>query len=73
MLLEIRSTELLSVSGSKSMAWYSSTDCGMAMNPKDHPHGGGEGRSKSGHHPVSLGVSHVGVLLLETERNILVN
>ena len=26
---------------------------GMAMNPKDHPHGGGEGRSKSGHHPVS--------------------
>lgn len=26
---------------------------GMAMNPVDHPHGGGEGRSKSGHHPVS--------------------
>jgi len=26
---------------------------GMAMNPKDHPHGGGEGRSKSGRHPVS--------------------
>lgn len=26
---------------------------GMAMNPVDHPHGGGEGRSKSGAHPVS--------------------
>ncbi len=26
---------------------------GMAMNPIDHPHGGGEGRSKSGSHPVS--------------------
>lgn len=26
---------------------------GMAMNPIDHPHGGGEGRSKSGAHPVS--------------------
>ena len=26
---------------------------GMAMNPVDHPHGGGEGRSKSGKHPVS--------------------
>lgn len=26
---------------------------GMAMNPVDHPAGGGEGRSKSGQHPVS--------------------
>ncbi len=26
---------------------------GMCMNPVDHPHGGGEGRSKSGSHPVS--------------------
>lgn len=26
---------------------------GMAMNPVDHPHGGGEGRSKGGNHPVS--------------------
>ena len=26
---------------------------GMAMNPVDHPHGGGEGRSKSGSHPQS--------------------
>jgi len=26
---------------------------GAAMNPIDHPHGGGEGRSKGGRHPVS--------------------
>jgi large subunit ribosomal protein L2 len=26
---------------------------GMAMNPVDHPHGGGEGRSKSGAHPTT--------------------
>ena len=26
---------------------------GTAMNPVDHPHGGGEGRTKSGRHPVS--------------------
>lgn len=26
---------------------------GMAMNPIDHPHGGGQGRSKGGNHPVT--------------------
>lgn len=26
---------------------------GMVMNPVDHPHGGGEGRSKGGNHPSS--------------------
>lgn len=26
---------------------------GSAMNPVDHPHGGGEGKSKGGRHPVS--------------------
>ncbi len=26
---------------------------GTAMNPHDHPHGGGEGRTKGGRHPVS--------------------
>lgn len=26
---------------------------GMCMNPVDHPHGGGEGRSKGGNHPCS--------------------
>ena len=27
---------------------------GTAMNPIDHPHGGGEGRTKGGRHPVGL-------------------
>ena len=27
---------------------------GTAMNPVDHPHGGGEGRTKGGRHPVSF-------------------
>ncbi|MFA6409884.1 MAG: 50S ribosomal protein L2, partial [Gammaproteobacteria bacterium] len=26
---------------------------GVAMNPIDHPHGGGEGRGAAGRHPVS--------------------
>lgn len=26
---------------------------GMAMNPVDHPHGGGEGKTKSGSHPMT--------------------
>ena len=26
---------------------------GSAMNPIDHPHGGGEGKTNSGRHPVS--------------------
>ena len=26
---------------------------GSAMNPVDHPHGGGEGKSNSGRHPVT--------------------
>jgi large subunit ribosomal protein L2 len=26
---------------------------GTCMNPIDHPHGGGEGRTKGGRHPVS--------------------
>ncbi|MDO4558572.1 MAG: 50S ribosomal protein L2, partial [Planctomycetia bacterium] len=35
---------------------------GTAMNPIDHPHGGGEGRTKGGRHPVSpTGLSAKGV------------
>ena len=34
---------------------------GSAMNPVDHPHGGGEGKSKGGRHPVTpLGVPTLG-------------
>ena len=28
---------------------------GVAMNPIDHPHGGGEGRTSGGRHPVTPG------------------
>jgi large subunit ribosomal protein L2 len=34
------------------MGWRPSVR-GVAMNPVDHPHGGGEGRSSGGRHPVS--------------------
>src|ERR1044072_5351072 len=30
---------------------------GVAMNPIDHPHGGGEGRTSGGRHPVTRGAS----------------
>lgn len=40
---------------------------GVAMNPVDHPHGGGEGKSKGGNHPVSpLGIPAKG---FKTRRN----
>jgi len=28
---------------------------GVAMNPVDHPHGGGEGKTSGGRHPVNPG------------------
>ena len=30
---------------------------GVVMNPIDHPHGGGEGRTSGGRHPVTPGAS----------------
>lgn len=39
--------------GRKRHMGFRPTVRGMAMNPIDHPHGGGEGRSKSGSHPRS--------------------
>src|SRR5216117_1826126 len=35
--------------------WLGKRPCvrGSAMNPVDHPHGGGEGKSKGGRHPVT--------------------
>ena len=35
---------------------------GVAMNPVDHPHGGGEGRTSGGRHPVSPGVPRLKVI-----------
>jgi large subunit ribosomal protein L2 len=49
--------------------WYGirPTVRGVAMNPVDHPHGGGEGRTSGGRHPVSpWGLSAKG---LKTRKN----
>lgn len=34
---------------------------GVSMNPVDHPHGGGEGRTSGGRHPVTPGQAHQGL------------
>ena len=39
--------------GAKRWKGVRPTVRGVAMNPVDHPHGGGEGRTKGGRHPVS--------------------
>ena len=39
--------------GAKSWKCIGPTVRGSAMNPVDHPHGGGEGRTSGGRHPVS--------------------
>jgi large subunit ribosomal protein L2 len=45
--------EMLGKAGrSRWMGWRPEVR-GTAMNPIDHPHGGGEGRTKGGRHPVS--------------------
>ena len=43
---------------------------GVAMNPVDHPHGGGEGRTSGGRHPVSpWGVPTKGYKTRKNKRN----
>ena len=34
---------------------------GVVMNPVDHPHGGGEGKTSGGRHPVTFGVNQLKV------------
>ena len=43
----------LGKAGAKRWAGVRPTVRGVAMNPVDHPHGGGEGRTSGGRHPVS--------------------
>ncbi|WP_025733380.1 50S ribosomal protein L2 [Carnimonas nigrificans] len=43
----------LGKAGAKRWRGVRPTVRGAAMNPVDHPHGGGEGRSSGGRHPVS--------------------
>ena len=43
----------LGKAGAKRWRGIRPTVRGVAMNPVDHPHGGGEGRSSGGRHPVT--------------------
>src|SRR6201995_2258838 len=54
---EVRNSEQSNINGGKAggMRWKGKrpTVRGVAMNPIDHPHGGGEGKTSGGRHPVS--------------------
>ena len=43
----------LGKAGAKRWRGIRPTVRGVAMNPVDHPHGGGEGKTSAGRHPVS--------------------
>lgn len=47
------SNKKLGKAGKKRYLGIRPTVRGVAMNPVDHPHGGGEGRTSGGRHPVS--------------------
>ncbi|HAT8179558.1 TPA: 50S ribosomal protein L2 [Legionella pneumophila] len=47
------SLRALGKAGAKRWRGIRPTVRGVAMNPVDHPHGGGEGRTSGGRHPVS--------------------
>jgi len=47
------SLQQLGKAGAKRWRGIRPTVRGVAMNPVDHPHGGGEGRTSGGRHPVS--------------------
>jgi len=50
---EEHSLVVLGKAGAKRWRGIRPTVRGVAMNPVDHPHGGGEGRTSGGRHPVS--------------------
>jgi len=50
---EEHSLRQLGKAGAKRWKGVRPTVRGVAMNPIDHPHGGGEGRTSGGRHPVS--------------------
>ena len=45
--------ESLGKAGAKRWRGIRPTVRGVAQNPVDHPHGGGEGKTSGGRHPVS--------------------
>ena len=54
---QVRNVDHENISGGKAgrSRWLGKRSAvrGSAMNPVDHPHGGGEGKSKGGRHPVT--------------------
>ena len=50
---EENSLRKLGKAGAKRWRGIRATVRGVAMNPVDHPHGGGEGRTSGGRHPVT--------------------
>ena len=59
----------LGKAGAKRWRGIRPTVRGVAMNPVDHPHGGGEGRTSGGRHPVSpWGVSTKGYKTRKNKR-----
>ncbi|MGH8764438.1 MAG: 50S ribosomal protein L2 [Burkholderiales bacterium] len=50
---EEHNLESIGKAGRKRWRGVKPTVRGVAMNPIDHPHGGGEGRTSAGQHPVS--------------------
>jgi len=63
------SLQSLGKAGAKRWRGIRPTVRGVAMNPVDHPHGGGEGRTSGGRHPVSpTGVPAKGYKTRKTRR-----
>ncbi len=50
---DMHNLQVLGKAGRKRWKGVRPTVRGVAMNPVDHPHGGGEGRTSGGRHPVS--------------------
>jgi large subunit ribosomal protein L2 len=70
------SLEQLGKAGAKRWRGIRPTVRGVAMNPVDHPHGGGEGRSSGGRHPCTpWGVPTKGYKTRRNKRsnNLIVN
>lgn len=50
---DMHNLQVIGKAGRKRWQGIRPTVRGVAMNPVDHPHGGGEGRTSGGRHPVS--------------------
>jgi len=51
--MQIKKNKTIGKAGRSRWLGIRPTVRGVAMNPVDHPHGGGEGKTSGGRHPVS--------------------